>query len=165
MKLTEKLLKIDQLKENLSEFECDALALYTCLNNAAKEISNSDRSSFFIFDAKSHTLNSYIAQGLSTKIHIDLGEGIVGNCAQEKKPMIENDVDTTKLFNAEVDLSSGYVTKNTLTMPILDDANNLLGVIQVLNKSLGDYDDRDEQMLMEISKIASKYMLDDRFIV
>ena len=119
------------------------------INSTAQEITNSDRSTFFIFNHETNALESYIAQGLPTKIHIALGEGIVGSCAQLKKVIIENDVDTTKEFNAEIDLGSGYVTKNTLTAPILDESNNLLGVIQVLNRADGNYDETDEQLLVK----------------
>ncbi len=154
MKLTEKLSLIHQLQETLSQYQPHSMEVFSKLNDMAKEITDSDRSSFFLYDPKSIRLASYIAHGLSTKIDIALGEGIVGSCALYKQPIIENDVDATKIFNPEIDLSSGYVTRNTLTVPILTTNNDLLGVIQVLNKHSGDYDDTDEQLLVKLTQVA-----------
>ena len=150
--------KLLNLKERLLLSLSNCVDAYTDINNTAQELTNSDRSTFFIFNPQTNILESYIAQGLSLQIHINLGEGIVGSCAQHKQAIIENDVDSTKIFCADIDLGSGYVTRNTLVVPILDKENKLLGVIQVLNKSNSNYDEEDETLLLKLSELSFEYI-------
>ena len=155
MKLTEKLSIVTQLQEDLAQCSEYTYKDLSNLNHSAQQITESDRSTIFIYNSESDMLESYVAKGLPSKIYVALGEGIVGRCAEIKELIVENDVDTTKTFQADIDLSSGYVTKNTLVVPILGTNNALLGVIQVLNKN-GNYDETDERLLMSLAEIASK---------
>ncbi len=156
MKTTEKLLAVSKLNEYLIESSgLDKTALDLVMDTA-KKVTSSDRSSLFIYNSDEDILESEVAQGLLTKICVKRGEGIVGQCALLKESIVEQDVDATKHFNAEVDLGSGYVTRNTMTVPVLDTEGTLLGVIQVLNKVSGDYDESDEELLYTIAKSVSQ---------
>ena len=158
MKLTEKILRINNLQEYMGSSSLLNSDIFKEVAQTAQEVTHSDRASFFIFNSQMKQLETFIAQGLPTKIEVALGEGIVGSCGQSKQAIIENDVDTTKKFNAAVDLGSGYVTTNTLAVPILDDQSELLGVIQVINKASLNYDEKDEQLLEKIASFTAEYI-------
>jgi adenylate cyclase len=50
-------------------------------------------------------------------------------------------------FNPEVDKRTGYKTKTILCMPLRNDAGEIIGVMQVLNKKEGVFTEEDEQLL------------------
>jgi GAF domain-containing protein len=54
-------------------------------------------------------------------------------------------------FNREVDVASGFKTRNMICMPVLGSDMELLGVIQVLNKKRGDFDYYDESVLSSLA--------------
>ena len=142
MKVTDKILYINRLETFIANKSVQTRDVYNEITKAAQKVSHSDRASLFIFNQKTQHLETYVAQGLPTKIEVLIGEGIVGTCAKTKKAIIENDVDASHHFNATIDLGSGYVTTDTLAVPILDNNKELLGVIQVLNKEMLHYDEK-----------------------
>lgn len=158
MKLTEKILAINKLKELAAQAHISDNDIYEEISHTAQVVTHSDRASLFIYNKQLNHLETYYAKGLPTKIEVLLGEGIAGSCALKKQILVENDVDTTKNFNASIDLGSGYVTTNTLAVPILDQEGALLGVLQVLNKEKLSYNEKDEQLLLKIVEIASAYL-------
>ena len=156
MKLTEKLSLIHELESSMNLGDQSEHNFLEDLTDVAKRTTNSDRATLFLYHPETNILVSEIAQGLTSKIYIEMGQGLVGNSAQSKEVLIECDVDTTKHFNADIDLGSGYVTYNALTMPLLGEDKDLLGVIQVLNKKDANYDQTDEDLLASISKLFAK---------
>ena len=58
-------------------------------------------------------------------------------------------------FNQEVDRRTGYRTKTILCMPVLNKAGVVIGVIQVLNKASGAFDDDDARLLQALTLQAS----------
>ncbi|MDH5464031.1 MAG: GAF domain-containing protein [Thiovulaceae bacterium] len=158
MKLTEKLLLISEFELALENGEDSLDLLFHNLVDTSKRITNSDRGSFFLYDPKTELLQTQIAEGMPTKITVEIGTGLVGKCALTKEIVVEDDVDTTKNFNSDIDMGSGYVTRNTLTIPVLDGEENILGVIQVLNKVSGNYDEQDEELLLSLANVASTHI-------
>ena len=158
MKLTEKLSLIDELQNEISSLGVDKNKLFEPLVQVCKQITASDRASLFLYNDETKLIVSEVAQGLSEKIYIELGEGLVGKCALSKEPIIESNVDDSQSFNSDIDMTSGYITCNTLTLPILGEDDNLLGVIQLLNKELGNYDSMDVKLLSSIASLAAKYI-------
>jgi len=124
--LTEKLLEVKTLKE--------------ALNIASKEIKNIlhvDRVTLFIYSKELNVLYSYIADGIDKKLTIPLNKGVVGWVATNKQIKIVNDTSKEKLFYKEIEKTTNYQTKNLLTIPLLDIEDNLIGVLQLLNKPNG----------------------------
>ena len=158
MKLTEKLLLINDFESELAKGEKDLNRFFSDLVYVSKRVTQSDRGSFFLYNHQTQLLETQVADGLATKISVEIGQGLVGKCALTKVIVVEDDVDTTKNFNSEIDMGSGYVTRNTLTIPVLDGEENILGVIQVLNKAVDNYDEQDEELLLSIANIASTYI-------
>ena len=123
--------------------EHDLQDLLDKMSLIAKDLVGADRCSIFIYDHVRHLLKSSVAHGVDGNITIPYGNGIVGYVAEHKCTEVVNDVQLDKRFKKEVDLLTGYTTKSILTLPIEDRDNNLLAVIQLLNKLDGKFDDED----------------------
>lgn len=113
------------------------------------EVIGADRSTLFLYDEASQELWSKIAEKLGNKeIRIPLGIGIAGAVAQTRIGESISDPYGDPRFNPAFDKRSGYRTYSILCTPMIGSSDNLLGVVQVLNK-LGDdaFDHRDESLL------------------
>lgn len=122
----------------------------------AKGIIGCDRCSLFIVDHERNELWSKIAQGSASEIRFPVGKGIAGQCAATREPILINDAYADARFNADVDKSTGYRTRNILTVPMLDADGLITGVIQALNKN-GDKDfgEEDRDLLLALGGQAA----------
>lgn len=94
-----------------------------------------ERCTLWIADYAQGCLWTKVAQGLNERITIPMNSGIVGKTLKEKRALIINDPYDHPDFNKEVDLTTGYVTKSIIAMPIYDShKEQVIGVYQALNK-------------------------------
>lgn len=121
-----------------------------------------DRASVFQYDATDHVLFATEAHGLSADLRLPADLGIVGEAGRTRAVInIPNAYADTR-FNPDVDKSTGFKTRCLLTVPMVDPDGKLIGVAQVLNKSLDDggtFDAEDEkvaQMLADQAAVALK---------
>lgn len=147
---------------NLLRKETRILDIYREITQIATDITASERSSLFIYDKEHNILSSKIAQGLDEKISISLDEGIAGYSGKHRTRVIENDAYSNPLFNSAIDMQSGYKTKHILAVPIIGKFDNLLGVLQVLNKQAGDYTENDADLLAIVAELAASVIEDHR---
>jgi signal transduction histidine kinase len=70
-------------------------------------------------------------------------EGVAGLVFRTGNPAIENNVGVSKVHSRAVDKISGYATRNILTVPLRVQGGIAIGVLQVLNKRSGDFDEND----------------------
>jgi adenylate cyclase len=72
-----------------------------------------ERSTFFLLNKETSTLESLVAQGLKNIIiSVPLGKGIVGTMFQQKQPIIENDAQNSSLFDKSYDRQLCFITKS-----------------------------------------------------
>ncbi|MEW5851898.1 MAG: HD domain-containing phosphohydrolase [Myxococcota bacterium] len=137
--------------------ERDFTALLETVLREAKEVVEADRLSLFILDRERGELWTKIAQGLgSQEIRIPIGVGIAGAVAQSKEPLLIPDAYADPRFNRSVDLKTGYRTRNILTVPMLNMAREVTGVIQALNKTENrDFTAEDQELLMALGGQAA----------
>ena len=126
--------------------ELDLNKLIQLIMNKAAEISNSDRSSLFLMDEETGELWTIFAKGLENEM-VRTKKGIVAEVAKRREPMIVNDPYSHPLFNASVDKKTNYTTKSILSVPVFNSESEILGVIQVINKNNGEYDQEDLDIL------------------
>ena len=81
--------------------------------------------------------------------------GIAGKVFHTGEGMVVNDAYAHPDFNAEVDETTGYVTRQILCAPIRTGRGELIGVAQVLNRLDGDFDDGDLQLLEAMTSQAA----------
>jgi len=129
------------------------LALHHDLDNVlpsiseeAKAIVNAERCSIFIADPDGGLLWTKHADGIG-RIVIGTGSGIVGSTALLKTPQRVNNPYEDARFLSKIDEKSGFVTRNILAVPILNSQQEVIGVIQLLNKYNGEFTENDEGIM------------------
>ena len=70
--------------------------------------------------------------------------GIVGESAQTRKLINVPDCYADPRFNRAIDKETGYRSRCMLTIPLLGFEDSLVGVLQILNKNGGTFDEQDE---------------------
>lgn len=127
----------------------------TVLENISNAV-NANRSSFFLLDQESNTLQTLAAQGLTDAIiSIPMGKGVAGHVAATGEAMIINDAQRHPLLSRSHGKSLGFVTRMLLCVPVFDDQGKVLGVIQALNKKKGLFDENDRIILSSLAATVS----------
>ncbi len=113
------------------------------------EMMDAERSSLFIYDPESDELWSKVAEGMGEKvIRLPAGVGIAGDVAETLETANIPDAYDDPRFNPEFDKQTNFKTKSILCMPMTTRAGELIGVIEVLNKTDGGtFQESDEKLL------------------
>jgi adenylate cyclase len=133
--------------------ELDTTALITVIMQKAKELLDADRCTLFLLDKETSELWSKVADG-TEEIRFPMRMGIAGHVASTGETLNIPDAYNDKRFNKEIDLKTGYRTRNILCMPLRNNQAEIIGVTQVLNKRDGAFDDHDEELLNAFSAQA-----------
>ena len=121
----------------------DLMTMLAEVVSAAKQVLQADRGSVWLYDPNADELVLEVATGIRP-VRVHAGTGLVGRCARERKIINVPDCYADPRFDPAVDKASGYRTRCMLTLPLVDHKDVLVGVMQVLNKSGGVFDDDDE---------------------
>lgn len=116
------------------------------ISEEAKAIINTERCSIFIVDHTTDMLWTKLSDGIG-RIAIDINSGIVGATVSSEHSVIVNNPYDDARFLSKIDEKSGFVTRNILTVPIFNSKQNVIGVIQLLNKYTGDFTESDEGIM------------------
>ena len=120
------------------------------------KVLEADRSSLFLVDPERNELWSKIAQGLEVReLRMKIGMGISGYVAQTGHVVNIPDAYADSRFNQETDDRTGYRTRTILCGPMRNKLNEVIGVIQVLNKRNGAFTAEDEELLLALSSHAA----------
>ena len=129
--------------------------LWAIIDEAVTEL-KADRGSLFLNDPLTGELYSRVAQGeITREIRFLNTSGIAGSVFHAGTGEIIHDVNTDKRFNSSVDAQTGYVTKNIICTPIKTVRNDVIGVIQVLNKKKGRFTKEDLETVSAITEQAA----------
>jgi len=129
--------------DNEAEEQGSAQALYEVLRDVTSKVGKllgADRATIFLLNDEKTELWSLVAEneeGEFLDIQVRVGEGIAGQVAQTKKVIhIPNNVyeDPRSALVKEFDKKYHYHTENILALPILDENQEVVAVIQLLNK-------------------------------
>jgi len=126
-----------------STYELDTL-LRMVIDYSMKLL-DADRATLFLYDKQKQQLYSRIAEGTG-EIRISLNTGFAGAAARDLKVVNVPDAYKDDRFNPEVDKKTGYRTRNILACPLTNYDGQLVGVLQVLNKRNGPFNDKDIAM-------------------
>jgi signal transduction histidine kinase len=137
-----------QLKEMLRQ-----IALKAC------EVMEADRCSVFLYDSRTDELWSTVALGMRGEvIRIPSRSGLAGACFHSRETINLEDVYQDPRFNKEVDAHTGYHTHSLLCMPLYTRTGSILGVIQLLNKKEGVFNEEDEAFLRIFANHVSVFI-------
>ncbi|PPR63675.1 MAG: Adenylate cyclase 1 [Alphaproteobacteria bacterium MarineAlpha4_Bin2] len=149
---TELLLSVTQKiagLNNLSEI------LWTLIDMTTQEL-GADRGSLFLNDPLTGELYSRVAQGeLTREIRILNTTGIAGAVFKSGLGEIVHYPYDDERFNSKIDEQTGFVTKNIICAPVRTVRNDIIGVIQILNKKKGRFTKEDLEILEGITAQAA----------
>ncbi len=129
------------------------------LSTIVSETSNmlqADRASLFLYDENTDELwikNASDGQK-ADEIRFKADKGIAGYVAKERKTLNIEDAYSHDLFNREFDLQTGFRTKTILCVPMENQQEKLIGVVQVLNKKNNLFFTKEDETILKM--IASQ---------
>lgn len=123
----------------------DLLTMLSEVAAAARRVLEAERSSVFLFDPAAGDLVMAVVEDIAP-IRVPLGSGIVGHCARERRLINVADCYADPRFNSAVDRASGFRTRCLLSVPLIGLDDELVGVLQVLNRRDGSFDLQDERV-------------------
>jgi len=121
----------------------DLDTMLTEVVDVSRNILDADRGTVFLYDELTDELVVRVATELGT-IRIPADKGIVGESAQTHKLINVPDCYADDRFNRGIDKQTGYRSRCMLTIPLLGFEDSLVGVLQILNKNDGVFDEQDE---------------------
>jgi len=122
------------------------------ITKVATEQTDSERGSLFLYDAQTKELYSRIALGeQSREIRVMADQGIVGYVFNSGEGTIINNVYEDPRFNKTVDQETGFKTEKILCVPIRTPRGEIIGVVQTLNKLVGEFDEKDLHILESLT--------------
>lgn len=124
------------------------------ISEEAKAIVSAERCSIFIVDRVGDMLWTKLSDGIG-RIAIGLDSGIVGDTVTRKSAQLVNNPYEDSRFLAKIDAKSGFITRNILTVPIFNSRQDVIGVIQLLNKYHGDFNENDEGIMSFFANYVS----------
>ena len=122
--------------------------------DAAREVLRADRATVFLYDEQGNELVVRVGTGLD-HIRIPANKGIVGESAQTRQVINVPDCYADERFNRAIDKQTGYRSRCMLTIPLIGYEESLVGVLQILNKNEGVFDDRDEFVALALAAQAA----------
>lgn len=132
----------------------DLDTMLTEVVDVSRNILDADRGTVFLYDELTDELVVRVATELGT-IRIPANKGIVGESAQTHKLINVPDCYADDRFNRDIDKQTGYRSRCMLTIPLLGFENSLVGVLQILNKNDGVFDEQDEFMATALAAQAA----------
>ncbi len=121
-----------------------------------KDVIEVDRSSIFIYNPNKNVLWSTHAEGLDY-IEVDADKGIVGWVFKTAETLFTNDAYSHPAFLEDVDKKTGYRTINIIATPIFDSTNNVMGVLELINKD-GGFDEEDKKFVKFFAHYISGFL-------
>lgn len=117
------------------------------------ELLNAERATLFLYDSEHKELYTRIAEGVEG-FRMSINVGFAGLAARSLKVVNIPDAYADERFNRKVDARTGYRTRSILSCPLTDYNGKLVGVLQILNKREGTFDDSDIEVAEALSAQA-----------
>ncbi len=111
---------------------------------AGRALLRADRGTVFLYERETDELVSAVATGVGT-LRFPADRGIVGESARTRSVVNVPDCHADPRFNPEGDRRTGYRTRCLLTVPLIGYDESLVGVLQLLNREDGVFDEEDER--------------------
>jgi len=124
-----------------------------------------ERGTLFLNDPITDELYSRFAQGnFQREIRILNTSGVAGHVFQSGEGAIIDDAYNDSRFNRTVDEQTGFKTRNILCAPVRTVKDELIGVIQVLNKKQGEFEEEDLSLLEAMTTQAAVALQSTQFV-
>ena len=118
----------------------------------AARVVSADRGTVFLLDSKRNEIWSLVGLGLEQQeIRLPITRGIVGWVAAHGESVNLENAHADSRFEPEVDRRFGYHTRNLVCVPIRNEAGDIVGVLELLNKKGKSFTAADERALSHLS--------------
>jgi phosphoserine phosphatase len=132
---------LDVTRDLARPFDLDTM-LYAIVD-AAKELLDAEGGTVWQYQAGDRMLEMRVARGLDA-IRIPADRGIVGECVRTLAPINVPDCYADPRFNRDIDRASGQRTRCMLSLPLVGYDDQLVGVLQLVNRLVGVFEADDE---------------------
>ena len=123
----------------------DLLHMLSEVVDAGMSVLSADKASLWLFEPANGDLVMKVPD-LKPPPHIAMGAGLVGLCLATREIINVTDAYRDPRFQRAVDMATGYKTQSVLNVPLLGWEKQPVGVLQLLNKSTGVFDEVDERV-------------------
>jgi phosphoserine phosphatase RsbU/P len=114
----------------------DLAELTAIILKLVREEVGTDRGTVFVLEPKRKVLRSVVAQGVEGKeIVVPVGHGIAGTVAASGEIINIPDAYADSRFDSSFDAALGYRTNDIYCMPVVNRTNEIVGVLQLLNRT------------------------------
>lgn len=128
-------------------------ALFDLIAGEVTKLLSADRASIFLLDREKSELWSVVSVG-EKEIRLDARLGFAGAVALSGQTLNVDNARRDPRFYPGVDARTGYRTRNVLAMPLRNQRNEVIGVIQALNKKGGAFTAEDVTLLQTLAAQA-----------
>jgi signal transduction histidine kinase len=166
-RLAEVLHRVHKLVAGMSGLD----SLLERIMEEGKAVAHAEAASLMLFDEERQELYFHVAlgeqgdqQALKREVRLKLGQGLAGAAAAQREAVNVADVSSDDRFFADADALTHFQTRSILAVPLLDH-DELIGVLEVLNKKTGDAFSEADLRVMEIfSSLAATAVSNARLI-
>ena len=127
--------------------------LWTMLNEvlqAGRDVLEAESGSIWLYEEEKDQLRMHLP-ALEQTVTVKTGEGLVGECLEINEIINVRDCYADPRFNPAVDKLTGFTTRCILSIPLVGFDNSLVGVLQMLNKRGGTFNDIDEHLAVALA--------------
>ncbi|RIK68923.1 MAG: protein phosphatase [Planctomycetota bacterium] len=124
----------------------ELISLLQKVERAALKVLECERATVFLYDRDKNELYSRLATGVD-EIRFSADRGIAGEVLRSGEVIHVPDAYADPRFNPDIDRKTGFRTRNMITFPLIGFDNQVVGVLQVLNKSKGSFDPWDNELV------------------
>ncbi|MBS0202328.1 MAG: SpoIIE family protein phosphatase [Planctomycetes bacterium] len=137
--------------------EHDLTRILQIVTNGACHSVNCERASLFLLDDAENQLYTHVVTELEIRqIRLGIEHGICGWVARNRELTHVSIPSCDDRWDSSFDVRTGFVTRNILATPVFSNMDGrLLGVLQLLNKTGGDFSDFDKQLIQAFAAHAA----------
>lgn len=126
--------------------------------SSATELTGAETSSLLLLDEEAGELTVEVATGKPGEAvmreQVPAGQGIAGWVVENGQPVVVDDPKADSRFYGGVDEKTGFETRSILAVPMTT-KERTIGVIEVINKREGAFDERDQKVATALANQAA----------
>jgi len=117
------------------------------LSRGISHLTDAEHVTLYLVNPKSGDLRSQVGDGVEHRdIRVSAGQGIVGWVATHSEIVNIADAGEDERFDRALDQHTGWHTHSVLCAPVLASGDTLIGVLEIVNKRIGIFDEHDETL-------------------
>jgi len=144
---------LDILREQANNLSLERL-LQTVIQKTT-ELVGCEGATIFLVNRETSEVYSKQTSEPDLEIRFPYGQGIAGESISQKRIIVSTSPYEDPRFNRDIDKTTGFVTKNILCVPLLNQVGEAIGCLQAINKAQNNFADSDISLMEIIAKISA----------